>query len=395
MASGAFPHLPFTFSTKDDDLVQYLKEAGVWYLGEGSRQLIQRLEPEDELSNQGDVLKDLWPAVLTDALKGLKRHDRREWHQRAGIDFDSFFNRESLGMERLTKVLDAFGQFEGLMYGARPSRYRDHVAHTFRVWVIGHALLGEHLGGRLFVGDPPGKKIRGKEWACMWAIAALCHDIGYPLTALDQINDKVGEGLRPQGLYPAGNLQYAFSPRVRPLQDTFLKLMSSKLVQVPSQVGGPGKGRPVRSARPAYSTHLQNKYYLKFVSSFDSLQHGVVSALVVAKSLVYFLESDFCQDALDALRDDDARQFVIRREILRAIAAHTCPEIYHLRFDTLSFLLFIVDEMQLWGRPTLEQMRAGFEWSEDDSVSICEFGPERIEIEVLAKGVWERRRGAA
>ena len=386
MPCSRFPVPPFTFSATDEDVIDHVKRVGAWYFGPETTELVAGLDAGQELISQGDTLKALWPAILTDALQGLKRHDRREWHSDAGIDFESFFNRESLGMERLTKVLDAFRQFEGLMYGARPERYRDHVAHTFRVWAIGHGLLQELLGGRFAVGEPLGTAIREQEWACVWAIAALCHDIGYPLTALDQINEKTGEALGPQGLYPAGNLRYAFSARVRPLHDTFLRLMSSKLVCAP-----PG----VRRSHKPYATHLQNKYYLKFVNSFDSLDHGVVSALVVGKSLVYFLESDFCQDSHDALSTEDARQFLIRREILRAIAAHTCPEIYHLRFDTLSFLLFIVDELQCWGRPTLEQMRSGFESSGDDRVGIRRFEPDHIHIAVHAKGSWENCQRAA
>jgi hypothetical protein len=41
-----------------------------------------------------------------------------------------------------------------------------------------------------------------------------------------------------------------------------------------------------------------------------------------------------------------AKQFVVRREILRSIANHTCQDIYHLQFNTLSFLLYITDEIQ-------------------------------------------------
>ena len=383
MSPNGFPKPPFAFDPTDRNLIGYLQGGRIGYLGDESRVLIARLSLDDDLSHQQAVLRELWPSVLTDALRHLKRHDVREW--RDGIDFDSFFNRESLGMERLDGVLRAFRDFESLMYGARPERYRDHVVHTLRVWTIGDGLLRECLDGELYVPecDPAsclGLEISTEEWECIWAVAALCHDIGYPLTAVEHINERTRRALGPQGLRPLGDLRYSFSPQIRPLQETLLKLMSSKAVAAPS-TSEPGK--------PQFLTHLQNKYYLKFVGSLDYLQHGVVSALVVGRSLVYFLESDFCHDEHNALSKDDARQFVIRREILRAMAAHTCPEIYHLRFDTLSFLLFVVDELQSWGRPTFEQLRPGPDRPEDDVVEINEFGQKRISIRVTTRRRWD------
>ncbi len=61
-------------------------------------------------------------------------------------------------------------------------------------------------------------------------------------------------------------------------------------------------------------------------------------------------------DELKPLNFDDAKQCAIRREILRAIACHTCGEIYHISPDTLGCLLIICDELQSWGRPTFEEI---------------------------------------
>ncbi len=179
----------------------------------------------------------------------------------------------------------------------------------------------------------------------MWAIVALCHDIGYPLSAIEKINMRARKTLRKQGLLPDGDMSFTFSQQMLPFHDTIIKLMSSTPVKV--KVGKTNK----------YVTHLQNKYYLKLLKSFDSLDHGIVSSLLISRALVYFLESDLSHDGWKKLNKEDVRQFIIRREMLRAIAAHTCQDIYHLRFDTLAFLLYIVDEIQCWGRPTLEELQ--------------------------------------
>jgi len=389
MALNTFPRPPFQFESEhpDKQLLVYLKESTPWYLTEEAKRQLRDLDPDGELNKQREPVIGLWEAVLRDALRGLKKHDPRECGaEKQPIDFESFFDEHSLGTERLSEVLKAFSKFESLMYGAQPQRYRDHVAHTLRVWIIGHGLLKQCLAGKLDADPLFDDSISPEEWECIWAMTALCHDIGYPLTAVDRINDRTRQALEGQGLHHLGDLRYGFSPWIQPLQETILQLMASKVVEVPPAL---------RREEQAHVTHLQNKYYMKFLNSLDRLEHGVVSALIVGRSLVYFLESDLCHDPFDPLSEEDARQFLIRREILRAIAAHTCPEIYHLSFRTLAFLLFIVDELQCWGRPTFEQLMEEMQPHHNDEVTLKAFSPDRIDIEVVAAGNWEQRKRAA
>lgn len=53
---------------------------------------------------------------------------------------------------------------------------------------------------------------------------------------------------------------------------------------------------------------------------------------------------------------EDSRQFYIRREILRAMASHTCKDIYQNDALTFSFLLIICDDAQEWGRKNISQL---------------------------------------
>ncbi len=346
-----FPQVPFELNNikkggvGDEDLLGYLHDPKNFsYLSDDSRKIIKKLELKEDKDFRvfQDKLLELWPKVLTNALLHLKKNDSREWDKK-NEKMESFFDDKSLGTNELKDVLAAFSDFEGMMYGASPDRYREHIAHSFRVWIIGQGILKEHFDGVLSSYEDEGLCIQSQEWECMWAIVALCHDIGYPLSAIEKINKCARDALVKQGLRPAGDLKFTFSPQMLPFHDTIIKLIASK---------------PVKKEKPGnYLTHLQNKYYLKLLKSFDSLDHGIVSSLLISSSLIYFLESDLSHDDWKSLDLEDARQFLIRREILRAIAAHTCPEIYHINFDTLSFLLFIVDEIQCWGRPTLEELQ--------------------------------------
>lgn len=368
-----FPKPPFKLSEGkegDQALLDYLKDSSNFnFLQRKSRDIITSLKSElgsVGLQTEQSKLIELWPFILTDALLMLKTKDSREYDQENPY-MESFFHSESLGTAELAKVLESFAEFEGMLYGASPDRYRDHIVHSFRVWIIGQGILKEGLKRQLSAYEDRKLKVSAIEWECMWAIVALCHDIGYPLSAIEKINKLVRETFQKQGLIPEGDLRFTFSQQMLPFHDTIIKLMAS---------------RPMPQQQGKYLTHLQNKYYLKLLKSFDKLEHGIISSLLISKALVYFLESDLCHDTRKALDKVDARQFLIRREILRAIAAHTCQDIYHLNFNTLSFLLYMVDEMQCWGRPTFEELQNkpanfGASW-----VTVKKFQKNNIDIEI-------------
>ncbi|MGB2808963.1 MAG: hypothetical protein WBC22_14565 [Sedimentisphaerales bacterium] len=382
-----FPKPSFKLNDRgkgDKVLLQYLKRnTSIGFLSRKTKKLICKIDDSSNMNKAKTrdlLLKHIWPAVLEDALWILKKNDSREW-PKGGKDriIGTFFDKASLGVTELQEVLSGFSDFEGVMYGASPEQYRDHVVHSFRVWIIGQGLLKSCFGGRLIADTKLHSTITSKEWECMWALVALCHDIGYPLSQLERVNERARKAFTQQGLLPQGDLRFAFSQQMQPFHDTVIRLMASKPV-ILAESARPPKGEDKSKEENIYVTHLQNKYYLKLLKSFDNLDHGVVSSLLISKALVYFLESDLCHDWWSPLSEEDARQFLIRREILRAIASHTCPDIYHLTFNTLSFILYMADEIQCWGRPTLTKLQEEPAGIMNGQVEVKEFGDTRISI---------------
>jgi hypothetical protein len=100
-----------------------------------------------------------------------------------------------------------------------------------------------------------------------------------------------------------------------------------------------------------FAVHIQSKYFLKFAEAFERCNHGIISCLVLLKNLVYFLETDFLFDEHKRLNSVEAKQFQIRRDILRSIAGHSCDNIYYINIPQFGFLLMMIDAMQEWGRP--------------------------------------------
>ena len=322
----------------DRFLIECLKDKKfIPFLSPESRDIINGISDDSKnLQHEHDKLLNLWPLILTDTLQELKKHDVREYDE--NIDgMDSFFDPASLGTNELKEVLTGFSEFESMLYGASPERYRDHVAHSFRVWIIGYGILQQCFNGEL--GTVDYIEISKSEWSSMWTIVALCHDIGYPLSHIEKINDKARGTLKKQGLLHETDLSYSFSPQMAPFHDTIIRMMSSDPIKKESLSLDAIAGK----TPTGFYTHLQNKYYLKFLKSYDKLDHGIISSLLLSRSLVYFLESDYSHDSRKALKNEDIRQFYIRREILRAIASHTCQDVYHLTFDNLSILLYLVD----------------------------------------------------
>lgn len=374
-----FPNLPHTLNKKkpsedgDPFLLKLLKDRGNFsYLSDETR---DRLKGLKLTANQDDFrflhkhLVELWPRILTDAVLQLIRSSKD--YDRGNPKMDSFFDAVTLGARELGEVLKGFSEFEGIMYGASPGHYRDHVAHSFRVWIIGQWVLKKCFRRKLSGLGDFDKEISEEEWESMWALVALCHDIGYPLSKIEHINQHARRTLRKQGLISEGDMRFTFRRQMLPFHDTIVRLMASNAVALPQE--------------GQYATHLQNKYYLKLLKSFDRLDHGIVSSLLMSKALVYFLESDLSHDARKPLDSEDARQFLIRREILRAVSSHTCPEIYHLQFNTLPFLLYIVDEVQCWGRPTLEELHHEPANIKEASASLNKFNATEVDIEIKTK----------
>jgi hypothetical protein len=231
-----FPDLPFTLREGEEtqrSLLSYLKTPGKFaFLHEGTRLSISKIpEPTDGggLATYQESLLRLWPDILTDALRRLKEKDTREYDP-AKKGLLTFFHAESLGVEELYEILQAFSEFEGLLYGASPDRYRDHILHSFMVWIVGHGILNELLQGDVSTGEEPSLRISAEEWHCMWALVALCHDIGYPLGAIEKINRRARETFRKLGLVPSGELQFVFRPQMLSFHDTIIRLVASKPV---------------------------------------------------------------------------------------------------------------------------------------------------------------------
>jgi len=313
---------------EDSELLTKFKEEieEIEFIKEKTKILFDELKLDVTLNIQSHVLRELWKSIIGDAIIFLKSKDSRE----------KYPDKMILGVEKIFNFLEAYQEFELILYGS-VDNYRDHVIHVFRVFLLGNYLIKNSFGyDEIKISDK--LSISSEEKQAMWAMIALTHDLGYPFQGIHQINNKVRKIIQKFGPLSLKEMESDFFPQFEKISDISLRFISSDLFEA-------SKGK--------YYTHIQPKYLQKYVGAYANYNHGVISSIMSMKDLVFFKESDYTPDSHKPLDDEDARQFIIRREILRSIASHSCDDIYHLTIPNFSFLLLAIDEMQEWGRPRL------------------------------------------
>jgi len=316
------------------------------------------LESDDFLifKYRKDIIDPLWRMLIEKAIKCLRYCDEREPFG----DPDRNKSPKAYGIKELQEYYDKYTDFEQLLYGS--SRYyRDHVVHVFRTWLSGVTLLirntgngaGEYLKSiKIHEKDFEGN-LSPRETLSMWTIIALTHDLGYPLQTAKQIIDKTHSMVSTFISNPDISLDFSFRGVQNYMNDFIVRLISSKMIKYRTEkveINGATKINQLFAAR------LQPKYYFKFQKSLEKNSHGILSTLIIYKLLTYFLESDYNINEDYTFTLEDQRQFYIRREILRAIASHTCDDIYQLYTTSFSFLLRVCDDTQEWGRKNITEL---------------------------------------
>lgn len=297
------------------------------FIRESTRAGLQKLRDVELNFQDEDLMRGLWKSLIDDAIIFLKKQDTRE----------KYHDDRTLGTDNLLEFLKEFQRFEPILFGAVPN-YREHIAHAFRVFILGQSLIKKAIGFENIKLKEDMFKISPQEKEAIWCLCSLTHDIGYSLEVIHYINQRVRSMLQKFGNIPVQELEYSYFAQFGNISEFAVKFLSSDIIKM---------------KKDEFYTHLQAKYYIKFLSALGNFNHGVISSIILMKDLVYFKESDYGLDQFKPLKIEDARQFMIRKEILRAISSHSCADIYYLGIKNFPFLMTVCDEMQEWGRPRL------------------------------------------
>lgn len=390
---------PLTKAHLNSEVFLQLANSDFKYISVESKELLENYSA----STDPNIGKELWINLLIDSISILKINDKREKlyddsckSENFTSDFSKIRKSSTYGINEIALYFDEFIKFESVLYGT-DEHYRDHVDHVLQVWGIGIGLLAKNnfsLSENLYLSDKSfhfeiseGKQeerevsedikkideekiekqyISKSEFYAMWTIIALCHDLGYPIEKTSQINKQAKRIISHFGNMNFSELNYSFDIFNTFLVDKFLNVISSKAV----------------FSKKLNYTMIQTKYRDKLSKSLEEYKHGIFSSLLLYKNLTFFLETDYFVSKSN-LEAEDLRQFYIRKEILRSISSHTCPKIYHINLNTLSFLLILCDELQEWNRPKFNELSSRTS-SKEPNVQIKQFemegGNQKIHI---------------
>jgi hypothetical protein len=363
----------------------------------------------DVLKGKPGALVELWKCALRGAIWAIKEHDLRE---RPFRYHDSQKKSEITvpDIEEIANYYDAASDFERILYGA-DQWYRDHFAHVLRVWLLGLYVIFIKRGKGGLIAPQVAKKPdnedqksktpsdNGKaadinwklyepaEYYAAFTIAALTHDLGYPIQKVAKLNASLDRILQSTGGMEWQLTQVTFSLARHEVAQQLLKFIAAKpqFIELDNQrvlkykeLKDKINARLEEYQRVKTSAELealqyntasgapwgavfrtQWKYHQKYSDSLEKLHHGLLSAILLQRKLLFFKEGEFALEEDYHFSLEEARQFMIRREILRAIATHTCPDIYIINLLSIESLLFFCDEIQEWGRPFFSDLYGG------------------------------------
>lgn len=384
-----------------------------------------------ELSYEiNDEIDELWNILIEKSIICLRFFDKREPFM------DNGKHQYVYGMDKLNEYHKNYIDFEGVLYGS-DAYYRDHVFHVIRVWMLGIYLIlnknthitekkqrlidlihfeGEVIGSVEEATEEDIKKIpqelkkedciilkKGNEFRkihenvnsnqkdkyvlvssntfsseinilekiSMWTIMALCHDLGYPLEKSKKVLAKTEKMMEAFISSPYVDRNLKFDGTQDSNNWDIITFTSKKMKAI---IGSEEK------FVAKYNASIQDKYKFKYKLSLEDFSHGIISAIIIYKMLIYFIETDNNPDANYVFNNEDARQFYMRRDILRAISSHTCENIYHIDVATFPMILFVCDELQEWGRKSWKSMYRGVTNSAVQ-LTINSFNAKKIEYE--------------
>ncbi len=382
---------------------------------------------------------------ITDLKKALKsdNHYGHEAHK-AGLELWRQLMSAAIrnidpgakGHSELLKYLKAATEFEDVLYGLEPF-YRDHTLHSLWVYLLGVQLMGDggelneiakHLNWYVF----NDVKKRGypkplEEWACLekeylneviqnkkdaiWCIIALCHDLGYSLAKLRDLNKKVQAVLKFYHLEDYKHVGYkldiehqylvtqllelmAMEVRITPGSDypenadeNYEKLLCASITGVEEKVLG--KLRQVKNldlrklpdlrkslistvssqnkgseecddivdlAGKTYDNVLTKCFrddssYWRLCKALERKEHGILSAFLLFKTVGLFADTSVRSPAEEwGLDDEEAIDNIIRGDILFAIAQHEFAFAHIDQMSSLAEVLILCDELEEFSR---------------------------------------------
>jgi len=331
----------------------------------------------------------------------------------------SYIDPDQRGYDDLFKFFDEYVEFEELIF-ASDSYYRDHTLHCLWVYFLGvylrtteefkeviniDQMSNENLGFFEYVSQnhQDHKNIgiiqqitdimtaQVKYEQSIFCVAALTHDLGYPIKKISKINKSIKSILPYFGIknYDEFNFDYTaiqqhFNQRfiemlsIEPIFDLNVSPPESKRSQfedlaskiIKTNITGesyvdihsfksltPEEQNAIIDALVASRNEYTNyPLELRYSDDIEQYQHGIMSAFLLTKIVHSFKNMELIinnnKSNLNLHKDSNYARFITKQSILTAIADHTSQGYRIKGIQEHSQLLTFIDELEEFSRIT-------------------------------------------
>jgi hypothetical protein len=344
---------------------------------------------------------------LSDNLDWHETHSkgRELWHHLASSSLNQI-DTTSKGNSELFEFLESATQFEELLYGLEPY-YRDHTLHSLWVYLIGEYILRDlmpdirdNLDWYIFndvelekrkykkreekqavvIARSREDEVRtkvNKHQDAIWCIIALCHDLGYSLAKLSNINDRVKDVLKYFDVRAFQRIGYSLDIEHQNLVGQFLELMAMDVRIVPSD--NYQDATLTEEERVLIGCYRDDSAFWQVCRAMEKKQHGILSSYLIYKILGIFGDT-YIRGAAErwGLDNTEAAYNVIRGDILYAIAQHEFEFAHLSRMNGLAEILVLADELEEFSRYGREMVTRKYrDTAANASVSFTPPNPKR------------------
>ena len=360
---------------------------------ENIRKALEKLIDESKMNNKIQIAVGLWKKLFEAAM--------------------SYLSPNKKGYDKIFKYFDSYVEFEELIF-ASDSFYRDHTLHCLWVYFLGEYLYRKPEFSQLYqlskesqdgfkmiekltdtipiLEKTDANKLKrileyaeesenkGDSARC---IAALTHDLGYPLKKIEKINKAMNKVLPYFAIHNFENFSFEYENIQQDFVNQFIDFISrqSTINISPKEVLSDeankvmakifqGKDRyepnemndllsnmeplteeETELVKGVYGVnavfHAPFSQKASYYNDFEAYQHGIMSAFLLMKNLQAFQDVDY--DRQDWLIPIPDAGVLTLHDILASISNHTCDSYQIKLIDSSSFLTF-VDELEEFSR---------------------------------------------
>ena len=380
----------FYLECMDNDGIVFLQ--GKDELKKSIRKSLEAMIEESKMNNKIQLAIGLWKNLFEAAMSNISPNKK--------------------GYDKIFKYFDSYVEFEELIF-ASDSFYRDHTLHCLWVYFLGeylyrnpefselyrlkadvkksHKMIETLAAGLNAVDGTDAKALKqvlelerkmDNLQDATRCIAALTHDLGYPLKKIEKINKSINKVLPYFAINNFENFSFEYENIQQEFVNRFIDFisrrasininpkedLSKEAYEVLNKVGNSSKfndeavssiidgldslsEKEKELLRGCFEVkvlfHAPFGQKVSYYNDFEAYQHGIMSAFLLMKNMQAFQEIDYCvPESLTPLPNATALSF---HTILSSISDHTSDSYRIDHIDDDSFLTF-VDELEEFSR---------------------------------------------